>query len=39
MNKELEQNIKIILYEMVEEGELICDCEECDCQLIVTTDF
>lgn len=39
MDEEFEQNVKIILYEMVEEGELTCDCEDCDCQLVVTSDF
>ena len=39
MDKELEQDIKIVLYEMVEQGELVCDCEGCDCQLVVTSDF
>ena len=39
MNKELEQDIKIVLYEMVEQGELVCDCEDCDCQLVVTSEF
>lgn len=39
MVEELEQDIKIVLYEMVEQGELICDCNDCDCQLVVTTGF
>lgn len=36
---DFERKVKIILYEMVEQGELTCDCEECDCQLVVTSDF
>lgn len=39
LDAELERKVKIILYEMVEEGELTCDCEDCDCRLIVTSDF
>ena len=39
MNDELERDIKIVLYEMVEQGELTCDCEDCDCRLIVDTEF
>jgi len=34
-----EKDVKILLYEMVEQGELRCDCSDCDCQLIVTSDF
>lgn len=36
---EIEQNVKILLYEMVEQGELQCDCPDCDCRLVVTSDF
>lgn len=38
-NYEVDKRIKMVLYEMVEEGELVCDCEDCDCRLVVTTDF
>ena len=34
-----EKDVKILLYEMVEQGELQCDCPNCDCQLVVTSDF
>lgn len=39
MNEELERDVRIILYEMVETGELNCECGECDCQLVVTSEF
>lgn len=39
LDAELEQDVRIILYEMVETGELTCECEDCDCQLVVTSDF
>jgi len=41
MNKRKERNIKMVLYEMVEQGELVaeCDCEDCDPRLFVTSDF
>lgn len=39
MNVDTENDVKIILYEMVEQGELKCDCPDCDCQLVVTSDF
>lgn len=38
-SESFEQDVKIILYEMIEQGELVCDCEDCDCQLVVDTDF
>ena len=34
-----EEKVKIILWEMVNSGELYCDCEDCDCQLVVDTEF
>jgi len=39
LDDEMERKGKIVLYEMVEEGELTCDCEDCDCRLVVTSDF
>jgi len=34
-----EKDVKILLYEMVERGELQCDCPDCDCRLVVTSEF
>ena len=34
-----EKDVKILLYEMVEQGEIQCDCPDCDCRLVVTSDF
>jgi hypothetical protein len=39
VSSEFETDVKMILYEMVEQGELKCDCGDCDCRLVVTTDF
>jgi len=34
-----DEEIKMVLWEMVNSGELRCDCDECDCQLVVETEF
>jgi hypothetical protein len=39
MEVNTEKDVKIIFYEMVEQGELQCDCPECNCRLVVTSDF
>lgn len=39
VSEELERDVKIVLYEMVEQGEIECDCADCDCKLVVTSDF
>ena len=39
LEAQFENDVKRIIYEMVEMGELTCDCPDCDCLLVVTSDF